>query len=193
MKIGIWLIMLIFISCHKINIPQNKVVKKLTKYGKKNPENLILISTNFGEIKVKLYEETPLHRADFIRLIKLKVFDNRKFYRVIEGFCIQGGLYPKDSVTYEIPAESLPNRKHKLGALSMAAFNAKMTAATEFFIIPKISEKQVKGVKSLDGEFTVFGEVIEGQEVVDKIALEKFTEWDARNSTTSFSISIIKK
>jgi peptidyl-prolyl cis-trans isomerase A (cyclophilin A) len=73
MKLGFWIILVLFISCQKVNIPQKDVVKKLTRYGNRHKENLILISTNFGDIKVKLYEETPLHRADFIRLVKLKV------------------------------------------------------------------------------------------------------------------------
>ena len=184
---------LITISCQKINIPQSKVVEKLTKYGKRHKENLILISTNFGNIKVKLYDETPLHRADFIRLTKLKVFNSRKIYRVIEGFCVQGGLYPDDSVKYDLPGELTPSKTHKVGAFSMGALNPQMTSATEFFIVPKFNEKQAKSIKSLDGKYTVFGEVIEGQEVVDKIALEKFAEWDAKNSTVKFSISLIKK
>jgi peptidyl-prolyl cis-trans isomerase A (cyclophilin A) len=124
--------------------------------------------------------------------LSLRLFDDRKIYRVIEGFCVQGGLYPTDSVKYELPAESIPSIKHVVGSFSMAALNSKTTTATEFFFIPKISEKKAKIVKSLDGEYTVFGKVIEGQEVVDKIALEKFEEWDAKNSTVKFSISIIK-
>ena len=110
MKLGFWIILVLFISCQKVNIPQKDVVKKLTIYGKRNPENLILISTTFGDIKLKLFEETPLHRADFIRLIKYNVFDGQKIYRIVKGLCIQGGLFP-DSLKYKIPSEILSTKK----------------------------------------------------------------------------------
>ena len=69
----------------------------------------MLISTNFGDIKVKLYKETPLHRANFIRLIKRGYYDNTLFYRVVPGFIMQGGgsdeRNPVKLGKYRVPAE----------------------------------------------------------------------------------------
>lgn len=198
MKLGVWILMGLFISCQKVNIPQKNVVKKLTRYGKRNPENLLLISTNFGNFKVRLFEETPLHRADFIRLVKLKVFDNRKIYRVVKGFCIQGGFGSgPDSLHYELPSEISPNIKHKVGSLSMASWFSTITPPDNFFIVSKLSEKYCKLIDKpkgfLNNEYTIFGEVIKGQEVVDKIAEEEVKDKDCPVREILFNISIIKK
>ena len=76
----------------KSNLLTNQNVKqKLTDFGIKNKEEKILIRTKFGDIKIKLYKNTPLHRANFVLLAKRNFFDSTIFYRVIRNFMIQGG------------------------------------------------------------------------------------------------------
>lgn len=111
------------------NVITNKNVKqKLNNYALNNNENLIKIITSYGDIKIKLYDDTPLHRASFIMLIKNKYFDNTLFYRVVRNFIIQGGNSDNDNVlhkmakigNYKIPSEIKANHIHKRGALVMA-------------------------------------------------------------------------
>lgn len=106
----------------------DNIVSKLTVYGSKNPENKIRITTTFGTIDLKLYDDTPLHRANFIYLIKHKFFDQTLFYRVIDQFMIQGGSSDRDDITtkmskigyYTVPDEIQKHHIHKRGALAMA-------------------------------------------------------------------------
>jgi peptidyl-prolyl cis-trans isomerase B (cyclophilin B) len=151
-----------------------------------------------GDIEVKLYEDTPLHRANFIRLIKTGRFDDAEFYRVVSGFAIQGGNPSAAKESFLIPAEFNPNHFHKKGALAMARFDEgnpeRASSSTEFYIVHggryteedlrddeaehgiKATPKQreayttIGGNMELDGKYTVFGEVTKGIEIVDKIA-----------------------
>ena len=66
-------------------VPKNNVRGFLTEYGQENPETEVLISTSLGKMKVKLYEDTPLHRANFVRLVKGGYYDNTIFYRILRG------------------------------------------------------------------------------------------------------------
>jgi peptidyl-prolyl cis-trans isomerase B (cyclophilin B) len=184
-------------------ITDENVKEVLTKYGEKNKENTILIKTRVGNIKCKLYEATPLHRTNFIRLVKNAYYnDNAEIYRVVHRFMIQGGDLGKLAQKQEktmIPAEFHPNYFHKRGALAMARPNEnnpdKKSSPTEFFIVQGtrydsaelVGLAQQKGLQlspekyktymeiggdiNLDQEYTVFGEVIEGMEIVDKIAV----------------------
>jgi peptidyl-prolyl cis-trans isomerase B (cyclophilin B) len=174
----------------------------LTKFGQENPETLVTISTSLGEIKVRLYEDTPLHRANFVRLAKMGFYDNTIFYRVLRDFMVQGGDTKERKIKtdkYGIPSEVLPHHFHKRGALAMARyddeFNPKrLSSSHNFYLIQGVvhnqeslddiaqdnkltfSPEQIKayttvgGVPSLDTKYTVFGEVTEGMEVIDKIA-----------------------
>ncbi|MGB0525084.1 MAG: peptidylprolyl isomerase [Flammeovirgaceae bacterium] len=183
-------------------IQKNNVRERLLAYGKENPETLVLISTNFGDIKVKLYEETPLHRANFIRLVKRGYYDNTLFYRVISGFIMQGGgsdvRNPVKIGKYRIPSEFNPEKFiHKKGALAAARYYEdnpkKESDSHDFYLVhgEKISLAALKetykklnltlspeaikiytsigGAPHLDGEHTVFGEVVSGMEVIEKV------------------------
>ncbi len=77
-----------------------------------------MIETDFGNISVRLYDETPLHRANFIKLIKDGYYDNPEFYRVVENFVVQGGV-PLKKLDYTVPAEINPKFVHKKGALAI--------------------------------------------------------------------------
>ena len=200
----ILLIFLLFISCkdisnkEKVSKPkliqevvkaEKKIVEKeftlddknaipfLFKYGKKNKENKVRISTSYGNIDVLLFENTPYHRANFIYLTKKKYFDNTQFYRVINNFIIQGGN-SDDKITldkrkkigrYLLPNDNKKGFKHNRGMVSMPSSAVqnpyKMASPYEFFIV-----QQKGGAHHLDGDYAVFGKVISGMDVVDKIA-----------------------
>lgn len=158
------------------SINKKNAVAFLTKYGEENKENIVLIETRLGNIKVRLYEETPLHRASFIFLTKVGYFDTTCFYRVVPDFIIQGGeserldtqRYKARYQRYKIPPEFNKNLKHKYGAIALARDwkdnPRKYSTAFEFYIV-----QNRKGAHHLNGEHTVFGEVISGFDTIDKI------------------------
>ncbi|MDE6515827.1 MAG: peptidylprolyl isomerase [Bacteroidales bacterium] len=169
----------------------------------------VRIETPYGDMVVKLYDETPKHRDNFIKLVKEGFYDNLLFHRVIENFMIQGGdpdskgapagkMLGVGDVGYTVPAEFVKGLYHKKGALSAArqsdAVNpAKASSGCQFYIVQgqvypqeifamfesrglKLNDEQkqlystVGGTPHLDGDYTVFGEVIEGLDIIDKIA-----------------------
>lgn len=157
-----------------------------TEYGKQNKETKVIISTKFGNIKLRLYNDTPIHRANFIFLTKTGYFTNTVFYRVAKGFVIQGGDsedFNKSKFRYKyknygITPEFRKNRKHKYGALAAARQwennPNKLSTPFEFYII-----QNKNGAHHLDNEHTVFGEVISGFSTINKIANVKIGpgEW----------------
>ncbi|WP_018479743.1 peptidylprolyl isomerase [Pontibacter roseus] len=183
--------------------PEN-AVEVLTAFEKENPDSLALISTRHGDIKVRLYKDTPLHRANFVRLTKAGFYDQGEFYRVVKGFAVQGGDSDNRTLKqgpYKIPQEFNPKYVHKRGALAMARYGDernpdKESSSHNFYIVlgeplsanelrayeaknkHTYTPEQVKayetlgGEPSLDMQYTVFGEVVEGMDVVEKIAEE---------------------
>lgn len=176
----------------------------------------VLLSTNMGNIKVVLYNETPKHRDNFLKLVKKGFFDGVLFHRVISNFMIQSGdsssrhakpgeVTGNHTLPYVIPAEIVfPKYFHKRGALAAAREPDEVnpnydSSASQFYIVygrvyneptlDKVQERitqrtqgrivlppevrnvycETGGTPSLDGQYTVFGEVIEGMEVVEKI------------------------
>ena len=210
MKIfSVALLLLLFGGCAEkketIEITNENVREVLTKYGQENPENEVTMETEFGTMKIRLYDETPLHRANFVKMIKDGVYEEAKFYRIFFQFMVQAGIYPKE-LKYTIPAELNPKYIHKKGALSMAQAEDnnpnRESSATEFFIVhgSVYNESQVAneesnnkltltdeqkqaymtagGYMSLDQQYTTFGEVTEGLDVIDRIAGVKVFEQD---------------
>ncbi|AVR46098.1 peptidylprolyl isomerase [Christiangramia fulva] len=171
-------------------IKQEELIPTLKEYGKKNPETKIRIRTRFGDIIVQLYKDTPLHRANFIMLTKNDYFDDTYFHRVAEGFVIQGGNSDNQSTAsmradvghYLIPSEFSAGHKHDYGAFSMAKYSeqnvSKASSPFEFFIV-----MDKNGAHHLDNEHTVFGHVIEGMDVAEKISKVKTvqSEWPLKN------------
>ncbi len=221
MKNAFFIVFIIFnlIACQKkgeILTQENRVVV-LTQYGKDNPETSVIIETSFGTMRLRLYEETPLHRANFVKLIKEGHYDEALFYRIVKGFMIQGGALQRNLV-YRIPAEFDKKFFHKKGALSMARVDDnnpyKESSAAEFFIIhgERYEEEDIDklatdlnltltpeqrqhylsegGYMDLDQQYTVFGEVIEGFEVIDKIADQKVFDIDKPLKKIPFSIEV---
>lgn len=171
-------------------IVQEELMPTLRRYGRNNPETRVRIKTNFGNIDVELYRDTPLHRANFIMLVKNKYFDETFFHRVAPGFVIQGGNADSRSVAgmradvgnYLIPSEFEAGHKHTYGAFSAAKYSeqnvSKASSPFEFFIV-----MDKNGTPHLNNDHTVFGRVIAGMEVAEKIAQVKTgnSEWPIDN------------
>lgn len=170
----------------------------------KQKETVVVIETNYGTIKAKLYNDTPLHRDNFIKLVNEGWYNGSPFHRVIKDFMIQGGQNADGRVDpgYTIPAEFKENHFHKKGALCAARQGdqvnpKKASSGSQFYIVQgtvfddkkldyyeerlgkifsatqRQAYKTVGGTPHLDGDYTVFGEVTEGLEIVDKIAAVK--------------------
>jgi len=153
--------------------------RTMDKIAKLPAEPVFDIITSMGVIKVKLYADTPKHRENFAKLALEKYYDGTLFHRVINGFMIQGGdPLTKDAANkprfgtggpdYTVPAEFVPEHVHKKGALAAArrgdAVNPyKESSGSQFYLVQG-------DARFLDGEYTVFGETIEGLDVIDKIA-----------------------
>ncbi|KAB2859785.1 MAG: peptidylprolyl isomerase [Flavobacteriales bacterium] len=209
-------------------------------FAQKAPKtSLILISTSFGDIKISLYNETPKHRDNFIKLVKEGTLEGTLFHRVIKDFMIQGGdpdsknavagaTLGEGGLGYTIPAEFVPTLIHKKGVLAAAregdAVNPeKASSSCQFYLVQgrkftreeidkmlkgknarrdtKITytEEQYKtyetigGTPHLDMDYTVFGEVIEGLEVIDKIAEVKKDKRDRPLEDIKMTLKIVKK
>ncbi len=251
----------------------------------KKRERVVLIHTNYGEIKVKLYNETPLHRDNFIKLVKKGVYDSLLFHRVINEFMIQGGdpesknakpgkKLGDGTLGYTVPAEFVEGIYHKKGVLAAAREGddinpEKASSASQFYLVqgkvfseeelnaleqkmrdkkfarllglfledpknrdirnaytratrqgnravldslnrtimPEFQEElsQVKlnesqrelytstgGTPHLDGSYTVFGEVVQGLNVLDSIAGVQTDKNDRPVQDVVFSVSILK-
>ena len=212
----------------KVRLTEDNVVEELTKYGRQNPEKRVRIITSIGTMVVELYDNTPLHRANFIHLVKEHYYDGTEFYRVINNFMIQGGDtdgYERRAVKekigkYTLPAEFREGNIHKRGALSMVREYEnnpeKRSSPFEFFIVQgttytdgelngtefndnvKIGPearavyKSVGGCAYLDGQHTVFGEVVEGLEVIDRIAAVKTDNGDWPLEAVTIKMEIVK-
>lgn len=171
----------------------------------------VKLTTPYGKMIILLYDETPLHRDNFIKLVKQHFYDSTLFHRVIKNFMIQGGdptskrAQPGDTtlgegdVGYTIPAEFNMKLFHKRGVLAAARDDnpAKASSGCQFYIVQGkkftdstlnvVETKRLKhkipayqrevykttgGTPHLDQGYTVFGEVIKGLEVIDRIANE---------------------
>jgi cyclophilin family peptidyl-prolyl cis-trans isomerase len=166
------------------------------------------IVTNYGTIVIMLYDATPLHRDNFIKLARQNFYDSLLFHRVIKGFVAQAGdpfskfandtaLLGDSDLHYTVPAEIFPEKYfHKRGAVGMARDDnpEKASSACQFYIVQgKIANdstfikarkrtegyeipeehkqiyRTIGGIPHLDSRYTVFGEVIKGMDIVDKI------------------------
>ena len=147
------------------------------------------ITTSKGTMRVKLYSKTPKHRDNFIKLVKESYYDSVRFHRVIEGFMIQtGDPYSRDTAKidlwgqggpdYTIPAEFVNEYWHKKGAIAAArrgdmANPTKASSGSQFYIV-----HDENACLHLDGHYTIFGEVVEGLDVIDKIATVDVDRYD---------------
>ena len=186
-------------------------------------ETIVVIKTNYGTIKAKLYNDTTQHRDNFIKLVNEGWYDNSPFHRIIKDFMIQGGQNADGRLDpgYKVPAEIKDNHFHKKGALCAArqpdqVNPKKASSGSQFYIVQgqkyddqtldmyenrrgkvfgakqRQAYKTVGGTPHLDGDYTVFGEVIEGMDVVDKIAAVKTGRMDAPIEAVTMTIEIEK-
>ena len=213
----------------KFNITDNSVVSVLSTFGNFNKEDIIIMQTSKGDMKIKLYNNTPLHKANFLLLSKNKFYENTEFYRVIKDFMIQGGDSDDENRPemkskfgrYTIPNEINKNNIHKKGAIAMAREYKKnpkkRSSSFDFFIVQgKIytpgelkaveieknityteAQKQIYytigGAPHLDGDHSVFGEVISGLEVIDSIANTRIDKSNWPYSDVKINIEILNQ
>ncbi|MCE6992289.1 peptidylprolyl isomerase [Dyadobacter sp. CY323] len=196
---------------------------------KSKKDHVVTISTSEGTMRVILFDETPKHKANFLKLIDEKFYDGLLFHRVIDDFMIQGGdpnsrnakpgeFLGKGDNGYKIPAEFSPKLFHQKGALAAARDNnpAKESSGCQFYIVQgrkwskidldkqaaraarKLTAEQRKvyetigGTPHLDGAYTVFGQVIDGMEVMDKIGAVEKDERDRPEKDISMKVSVKK-
>ena len=141
---------------------------------------VITIKTAYGDMIVLLSDNAPLHKANFVKLVKSGFYDSTTFHRVIDGFMIQGGdTLSKDNIPtndgmgnigYTIPAELTTGLKHKKGAIAAARIGDQMNPqrasnGSQFYIV-----LDDQGASHLDGQYSVYGQVVEGLNVMGKIA-----------------------
>jgi len=193
----------------------------------------VKIETSYGNMVVKLYNETPLHRDNFLKLVKEGTYNGVLFHRVINQFMIQGGdpnsrnakpgqMLGDGDLGYTIPAEFVPGLYHKKGALAAArqadqVNPEKRSSSCQFYIVQgnkwdaeklkmveqrsgrKYSKEQAEvyatlgGTPFLDGDYTVFGEVVEGMDVIDKIAAVQCGPMDRPLEDVKMKMTIIER
>jgi cyclophilin family peptidyl-prolyl cis-trans isomerase len=193
----------------------------------------VLIETSLGNIIIILYDETPLHRDNFVKLVKEGFYDNQLFHRVIKDFMVQGGdpnsknanrgeMLGVGGPKYTLPAEFNSGLYHKKGALAAARKGddvnpQKASSGSQFYIVqgriytqvqlnnmvkqsmhPVFTPQQIKdyttigGTPNLDGSYTVFGEVVTGLDIIDKIANLPVDAYKRPLQDIKYSMKIIK-
>lgn len=210
------ILMITALMAMQIASAQNKNKKKdaqqqvvAEQQVKQNNNTMILLETTMGNIKMELFDDTPVHSNNFKKLVEEGFYDGILFHRVIDGFMIQTGDPDSKSATpgqhlgaggpgYTLPAEILPQHYHKRGAIAAARTGdqgnpMRRSSGSQFYIVHgtvtpaeklkayarygfEFSQEQLEayatigGAPTLDAQYTVFGEVVEGMDVVDKIA-----------------------
>ncbi|GAB1419025.1 peptidylprolyl isomerase [Bacteroidales bacterium] len=195
----------------------------LSLSAQQKAETMVVIKTNYGNMTAKLYNDTPQHRDNFIKLVKQGWYTDSPFHRVIKNFMIQGGGN-KDGRTdpgYTVEAEFRPQHIHKKGALSAArkadqVNPERRSSGSQFYIVQgqqldeaslnsfsqrtgiSYTDEQKKvystkgGTPHLDGTYTIFGEVIDGFDVIDKIAAVQTGQGDKPVKPVTMKIEILK-
>lgn len=193
-------------------LSNSAIAQPITKIKKGDLKKDVLMVTDSGNLILRLKDETPLHRDNFIKLVKSKYYNDISFHRVIAGFMIQAGdektKTKADSTrflkSYTLPAEILPDFYHKKGILAAARMGDNVnpkreSSGVQFYIVQgrvfndksldsvetyrlngrKIPMEQrevyktVGGAPHLDQTYTIFGELVYGFDVLDKIAQTK--------------------
>ncbi len=215
----------------------SKVVEKSIETSnqdnqKTKKKTMLVISTDYGQMKAVLFDETPLHKENFIKLVKEGYFDSTLFHRVIEGFMIQGGdptsknakpgqMLGNGGPSYTIAAEFKQELVHRKGALAAArqadqVNPRKESSGSQFYIAQgkvytqdelrtlasrmgkQFNQTQIEayttvgGIPFLDYEYTVFGQVVEGLEVIDKIAAVQTDRNDRPKQDIRMTIKLVE-
>jgi peptidyl-prolyl cis-trans isomerase A (cyclophilin A) len=166
-----------------VTLTDATVEEFLMEYGKENPERFVTLETNLGDIKLELFNNTPIHRAHFIYLVKNGYLNTTVFHRVVDNFMIQGGNSDRMETSrmrrrmgnYTLPAEII--HRHNRGALASAKEYRDnpddRSAPFEFYIV-----QSHNGAHHLNPHYTVFGKVLTGIQIVDTIASLETDEGD---------------
>lgn len=226
---------LVFVACSQkpVKNADNQSESAVMEAPAPEESSYVLIETDFGNITVRLYNETPRHRDNFIKLVKEGFYDGLLFHRVIKNFMIQGGdpkskdaqpgqMLGDGGLPYTVPAEFVPTLFHKKGALAAARQGDnvnpnKESSSCQFYIVQgnvwnpnqlKMMEYQMQkhfsqaqidayttvgGTPHLDGDYTVFGEVVDGLDVVDKIAAVQCGQFDRPVKDVKMKMKVIQK
>lgn len=186
----------------------SSIAQSEVKLKKKDRKRDVLLQTSYGDIVIRLSDSTPLHRDNFLKLVKSHYYDSVLFHRVIQNFMIQAGdpnskqaakgqALGNGGPDYKVPAEFRVTLFHKKGVIAAARDNnpEKASSGSQFYIVQgkkftdagldsvetyrlkrkipdnqRIAYKTIGGTPHLDQTYTVFGEVVKGLDVVDKIA-----------------------
>lgn len=206
----------------------------LTAHAAKPKNQYVRIKTNYGECIIKLYNETPLHRDNFLKLVKKGYYNGTLFHRVIKDFMIQGGdpdsrnakrdsLLGEGGPEYTIPAEFRDSLFHKKGVLAAAREGdgvnpKKASSGSQFYLVQGkvftdeqlngVEEKRLKfkipewqrqvyrtigGAPHLDRNYTVYGEIVVGLELVDQIAAIATDKNNRPKEDVKMEITILKR
>ncbi len=204
----------------------------VTAYAKAPKNQYVRITTSYGVCIVRLYNETPKHRDNFIKLVKKGFYNGTLFHRVIQNFMIQGGDPDSKSakqgaelgngdVGYTVPAEFRDSLFHKRGVIAAARDDNPLKASSgcQFYLVEgkrytdgkldtveqtrlkgrKIPAwqreyyKSVGGTPQLDQNYTVFGEVVNGIDMVDRIAAVKKDKNDRPLEDVPMTVELLSK
>ncbi|MCK9203607.1 MAG: peptidylprolyl isomerase [Bacteroidales bacterium] len=216
MKKVILMVFAIIIGANLSLMSQTKNQQKVVKF---------VIHTDLGDMTGILYNETPKHRDNFVKLVNSGFYNGLLFHRIISGFMIQGGDPDSKNAKpgqqlgaggpgYTVPAEFNKDFIHKKGALSAARQGdqvnpAKASSGSQFYIVQgkKVPSAQlganytaeqkkiyetVGGTPFLDGQYTVFGEITNGLDVIDKIAAVQKDSHDRPITDIKMTVKIVE-
>lgn len=202
-----------------------------TAFAAKPKHQYVRLKTDLGECIIMLYNETPLHRDNFVKLTKKGVFNGTLFHRVIKDFMIQGGdpdsknakpgqMLGEGTVGYTVPAEFRDSLFHKKGVLAAARDNnpEKASSGSQFYLVQgrKFSDeeldrtetnrlkakipayqrevyKTIGGVPHLDRNYTVYGEVVKGIDLIDLVAAVATDKNDRPEADVKMTITLLKR
>lgn len=172
-----------------------KLAKKSTK------DEVVTLTTPQGIIRLVLFDDTPLHKANFLQKAQSGFYNGTTFHRVIPNFMIQGGdsnskdadpgndgLGQPDDPT--IPAELDPGHLHQYGSVAAARMGGPRgtpSSYSQFYLV-----ENRNGVPFLDGQYTVYGQVIQGLDVISKIALVPRNERDRPAADVKMTMKVEK-
>jgi cyclophilin family peptidyl-prolyl cis-trans isomerase len=203
----------------------------ISAFSAKPKHQYVKIKTEQGECIIRLYNETPKHRDNFLKLTKKGTYNGLLFHRVIKDFMIQGGdpdskkatkgsLLGEGSVGYTVPAEFNDSLFHKKGVLAAARDNnpEKASSGSQFYLVQgkKFTDEQLDAVETkrlkfkipewqraiyktlggtphLDRTYTVYGEVVKGIDMIDKIAILETDENNRPQTDVKMIVTILKR
>lgn len=203
----------------------------VSAFSAKPKHQYVKVQTEMGECIIKLYNETPQHRDNFLKLTEKSTYNGTLFHRVIKDFMIQGGdpdsknaikgaLLGEGTVGYTIPAEFRDSLFHKKGVLAAARDNnpEKASSGSQFYLVQgktftdeqldalektrlkfKLPQwqreiyKTLGGVPHLDRNYTVYGEIVKGIELVDKIAATKTDSNNRPLADVKMTITVLRR